>query len=186
MFFLLISLPPTLQAFRISSKPASFEPYESDLPDYPISIDPVITITSSLILIIGVLVIIESLFLWVPSLTDLTKSKGKMVWTWRRIIFPERVFSIFDAETRIVIRRKGSSFLGWIMREFTMEIYLSQEHQNIKQIADFSGITKIVNTPTSKILVKTVKLEHIPLQIIQMRSILSSMKQSLHAPESIR
>jgi hypothetical protein len=66
-----------------------------------------------------------------------------------------------------------------------MEIYLPQEHENIKQITDFTGIEKIINTPTSKILVKTVKLEQIPLQIIQIRSILSSMKQSPIAIGSI-
>lgn len=172
MLFLLISLPPTLQAVRIHSPMASSEFYA----DYPITIDPMITITTSFVLVIGLLVLIESLYLWVPSLTDLTKTNGKMVWIWRRIIFPERIFSLLDKETRIVIRRKRSSFLGWIMREFTMEIYLSREHRNIKQIIDFTGIEKIIDTPTNKILVKTVKLEQIPLQIIQMRSILSLMR----------
>ncbi|MFW9903469.1 MAG: hypothetical protein ACFFFH_03990 [Candidatus Thorarchaeota archaeon] len=179
MFFLLISLPQTLQAVRFPSPTTSSELSESKFFANSIKLtNPLTTIISSLILIIGLLVLIESLFLWVPSLTDLTKFKGKMVWTWRRNIFPERIFSLIDAEKSIVIRRKRSSFLGWIMREFTMETHLPPRYQNVKQITDFTGIEKIINTPTSRILVKTVKLEQIPLQIIQMRSILSLMKPS--------
>ncbi|MFX0124615.1 MAG: hypothetical protein ACFFAE_13365 [Candidatus Hodarchaeota archaeon] len=59
-----------------------------------------------------------------------------------------------------------------------MEIYLPRDKSNVKQITDFSGIKKIIKTPTQSILVKTVKSEHLPLQIIQVRSIIALMKPS--------
>ncbi len=174
--FLIISLQPTIQAIRKSSLPSSQPSEASYFADSAVLSDPLITVISSFLVIIGLFVLMESLFLWVPSFTDLTESKGKMVWLRRGFIFPERVLSLLDADTRILIRRKRSSLRGLLMREFTMEIFLYEDKNNIKQITDFSSIEKIIKTPTYNILVKTVRLEHLPLQIIQIRSLLALMK----------
>jgi hypothetical protein len=175
--FLIIFFQPAAQNIR----EGTFSPVEQKenhefFTDSPATLD-FIEIVSSLIFLLGLLGSIELLFLWVPSLTDLTESKGKMVWLRKGLFFPERVLSL-EVDAKIIIRRKQSSFLGWIMREFLMEIYLSPEQRYIKQVTDFTGIEKIINTPSAIILVKTVKIEQIPLQLIQIRSILSLMKQS--------
>jgi hypothetical protein len=167
---LLVYFQPTIQNIReTSSSQIEFAEDYNILADSPAIFD-FIEVISTMIAFIGILVLIGMLFLWMPSLTELKESK--MIWVRKGIVFPERIFSLPDAEGRIIIRRKRSSFLGWIMRDFTMEIYLSKEKANLKQITDFGGIEKIVNTPSHNILVKTVKLEHIPLQIIQIRSLL--------------
>lgn len=168
--FLLIYFQSTIQNIRETS--FSRIEYTEDynvLAGSPAIFD-FIEVISIMISFVGILVLIGMLFLWMPSLTELTESR--MLWVRKGIVFPERILSLPDAEGRIIIRRKRSSFLGWIMRDFSMEIYLSKEITNLKQITDFSGIEKIVHTPSHNILVKTVKLEHIPLQIIQIRSLL--------------
>ena len=101
-----------------------------------------------------------------------------MVWLRKGLFFPERVLSFLDEDTKIIISRKRTSIHGLFFREFTMQILLPKDKSNLKQIIDFSGIEKIFHTPTHNILLKTVKSEQIPLQIIQIRSILSLMKQS--------
>ena len=133
-------------------------------------------IVSSLIFLIGLLILCELLFFWVPSLTDLTlnKSKGRMVWTRKRLGFPERTFSLFETNSKILIRRKRSSLKGLLMREFTMEIHLTLDKADIKRISDFTGIERIIQTPTHNILIKTVVLKCLPLQLIQLRTILAS------------
>lgn len=176
--FLLVSFQPTIQAISKTSPSFFGETQDTEiLADSPTILN-VINIVSSIIFLIGLFILIETLFLWVPSLTDLTESKGNMLWLRRGQIFPERVLSLLEANTRIIIRRKRSSLRGLFMREFAMEIYLTKDKSNIKQIIDFSGIEKIIKTPTHSILVKTVRLEHLPLQIIQIRSILALMKPS--------
>ncbi|UCG01047.1 MAG: hypothetical protein JSW11_15695 [Candidatus Heimdallarchaeota archaeon] len=174
--FLIIGLRSTMQNMReVTFSSSEQTDYKTIADSLAINI---IEIVSSAIFLIGLLVLVEMLFLWVPSLTDLTGSNGQMVWIRKGIIFPERLLSLLDVETRIVIRRKRSSFRGLFMREFSMEIYISKEKSNVKQITDFTGIEKIINTPTYYILIKTVRIEHLPLQIIQIRSILALMKQS--------
>ncbi|MHA2246474.1 MAG: hypothetical protein ACXADY_16150 [Candidatus Hodarchaeales archaeon] len=130
-----------------------------------------------LIFIIGLLILIESLFYWVPSLTDVTENenKGKMIWQKTQLWFPERVFSISDANTRILIRRNRSSLAGLLMKEFTMEIYIDKNIPEIKQISDFTSIEKMIQTPSYKILIKTIKLKFLPLQLIQIRTIIALM-----------
>ncbi len=140
-------------------------------------VNPLLEIISSLIFIIGILILIESLFFWVPSLTDLTvnKNKGKMIWFWKRFRFPERAFTLLDTGTKILIRRKRSSLKGLLMREFIMEIHISKDRSEIKRISDFTGITKIIQkTPSQTILMKTVMLKSLPLQILQIRTLLAS------------
>ena len=168
--FLQVFLQPTIQNIR-ETAPSRIEYTEDNnvLADSPVILY-FIEIVSILIFFIGISILIGMLFLWMPSLTELTESR--MLWVRKGIVFPERILSLLDAEERIIIRRKRSSFLGWFMREFTIEIYLSKTKSNIKQITDFGGIEKVINTPTHNVLVKTVKLEHIPLQIIQIRSLL--------------
>lgn len=135
------------------------------------------TIINSLIIIIGFLIVCESLFFWVPSLTDITKKKaeGKMIWQKKLFCFPERIFSILDDNILILIRRKRSSLKGILMKEFTMEIHLDKEIKEIKQISDFVGIEKVVHTHSHSILLKTVNLKSLPLQILQIRTILALM-----------
>ena len=166
---LLVYFPPNIQNIRESTFSRIEYTEDANFLAGPAVLD-FIEIISILIFLIGLLILIEMLFLWMPSLPDLTESK--MLWIRKGIIFPERILSLLDTEAKIVIRRKRSSFLGWIMREYIMEIYLSKVQSNIRQITDFSGIEKIINTTSHNILVKTVKLEHIPLQIIQIRSLL--------------
>ena len=166
--FLIIYFQPTKQNIGDTSRIENTEVY-GILAESPVPLQ-LIEIGSTLILFFGLLVLIELLFLWMPSFSDLTESK--MVWKRKVMVFPERILYLLDAETRIIIRRKRSSFLGWIMREFTMETYVPKVKTNIKQITDFSGIERIIKTPTHNILVKTVRLEHIPLQVIQIRSLL--------------
>ncbi len=137
-------------------------------------------VVSLMIFIIGLLILIESLFYWVPSLTDVTENenKGKMIWQKTQLWFPERVFSVSDANTRILIRRNRSSLDGLLMKEFTMEIYIDKNIQEIKQISDFTSIEKMVQTSSHKILIKTIKLKSLPLQLIQIRTILALMVTS--------
>ncbi|MFX0120122.1 MAG: hypothetical protein ACFE9A_12130 [Candidatus Hodarchaeota archaeon] len=142
--------------------------------------NPLFIIISSLIFMIGLLLLIESLFFWIPSLTDIPVfgRNGKMIWTKKFIGFPERVLSLQDTDTRIVIRRKRSSLRGLLLREFTMEVYIPLDRPEFKQISDFTSMEKINTTPTHKVLVKTVKFKYLPLQIIQIKSILALMLKS--------
>ena len=126
---------------------------------------------------LGLLVLIESLLFWVPSLTDITvdKNKGKMSWSWKQFMFPERIFSLFDSDARILIRRKRSSLKGLLMREFTMEIHLMMDQSEIKQISDFTGVERVDQRSHSHtVLFKTVELKRLPLQILHIRTILAS------------
>ncbi|MFX1284882.1 MAG: hypothetical protein ACFFB5_14570 [Promethearchaeota archaeon] len=140
-------------------------------------VNPLLGIISSLIFIIGLLILIESIFFWVPSLTDLfiDNSKGKMIWYWTRLGFPERVFSLIDTDVRIIVRRKRFSLKGLFMREFTMEIHFTKDTSEVKRISDFTGIAKIIQkTPSHIILLKTVMLKSLPLQILQIKTLLAS------------
>lgn len=133
---------------------------------------------SSLIFMLGLLVLIESVLFWVPSLTDITvdKNKGKMIWSWKKFWFPERIFSLFDSDARILIRRKRSSLKGLLMREFTMEIHLMMDQSEIKQISDFTGVERIDQRSHSHtVLFKTAELKRLPLQILHIRTILASI-----------
>ncbi len=130
--------------------------------------------------IISLFLLSELLFFWVPSLTDLSEKKGngKMVWLRKHGVIPERVFSLKNSNAQILIHRKRSSLRGLLMKEFTMEIYIDKNIPEIKQISDFTSIEKMVQTPSHKILVKTIKLKSLPLQLIQIRTILALMMKS--------
>ncbi len=139
------------------------------------------TAISALFFIISLLVLGELLFLWVPSLTDLSgkKGEGKMVWLRKHGVIPERIFSYKNSNAQIFIHRKRSSLKGLLMKEFTMEVHLSKNIQEIKQISDFASIERIVQTPTHNILIKTVILKYLPLQFIQIKTILASIVKTL-------
>ncbi len=136
---------------------------------------------STLFFIISLVILSELLFFWVPSLTDLSgkKGEGKMVWLRKLRVIPERVFSHKNSNAQILIHRKRSSLKGLLMKEFTMEVHLSKNIQEIKQIADFTSIERIVQTPTHNILIKTVILKYLPLQFIQIKTILASIVKTL-------
>ncbi|MFX0126234.1 MAG: hypothetical protein ACFFAE_21620, partial [Candidatus Hodarchaeota archaeon] len=70
--FLIISLRSTIQTFRGPSSLASDIPNEAKfLADSAVLIDnPIITVISLLLVFIGLLVVMESLFLWVPYLKN--------------------------------------------------------------------------------------------------------------------
>ena len=172
---LIVSFQPKLRDSRIFAGSYPREAEFDSITDSPAILN-MIEFISSFIFLLGLFVLIETLFFWVPSLTDITQSKGRMIWLRKGLIFPERVLSFLAADVRVIIRRKRSSFHGLFLREFLIEIYLSKDELNIKQIIDFSGIEKIIKTSTHYILAKTVNLEHLPLQIIQIRSILALMK----------
>lgn len=134
-------------------------------------------VISTFFFIVSLFLLSELLFFWVPSLTDLSekKGKGKMVWLRKHGVIPERVFSLKNSNAQILIHRKRSSLRGLLMKEFTMEVHLSKNIEEIKQISDFTSIERIVQTPTHNILIKTVMLRYLPLQFIQIKTILASI-----------
>lgn len=172
-------LPPIIHDYTEASNKGQGLAYEQEDAQRTTDIvtDFVLLGFSSLIFMLGLLVLIESLLFWVPSLTDITvdKNKGKMSWSWKQFMFPERIFSLFDSDARILIRRKRSSLKGLLMREFTMEIHLMMDQSEIKQISDFTGVERVDQRSHSHtVLFKTVELKRLPLQILHIRTILAS------------
>jgi hypothetical protein len=76
-------------------------------------------------------------------------------------------------ENSIVIRRKRSSLQGILMREMVLEIHISKTKSDHKRIVDFLTHEKIIHSTTHIILVKSVKTQHLPLQVIQIRALLA-------------
>jgi hypothetical protein len=62
------------------------------------------------------------------------------------------------------------------MKEFTAKVHLSRDTPEIKRISDFIGVEKIVQTPTHFTLIKSVDLRYLPLQIIQVQSLLAVIR----------
>lgn len=174
---LIFWLPPIIRDYGQIS---TFEEYQEDIRGTKAStviFDYLPKVTITLLFLISLVLLSGLLFLWVPSLTDLSgiKGKGKMVWLRTHGVIPERVFSLKNSNAHILIHRKRSSLKGLLMKEFIMEVFLSKDMQEIKQISDFTSIEKITQTPNHNILIKTVNLKQLPLQFIQIKSILASV-----------
>jgi hypothetical protein len=131
-----------------------------------------------LLLIIGILILFECMFFWIPSLTDFVfiDKKGEMIWRKNRFWFPERWLNLKLENASISVHRKRFSLNGLLMKEFTAKVHLSRDTPEIKRISDFIGVEKIVQTPTHFTLIKSVDLRYLPLQIIQVQSLLAVIR----------
>ncbi|MFX0172209.1 MAG: hypothetical protein ACFE9L_09830 [Candidatus Hodarchaeota archaeon] len=131
-----------------------------------------------LLLIIGTLILIECIFFWIPSLTGFVSfdKRGEMVWRKSRFWVPERCLNLKLENTLISVHRKQFSLDGLLMKKFTAKVYLPKDTPEIKRISDFIGVEKLLQTPTDYLLVKSVDLRYLPLQIIQIQSLLAIMR----------
>jgi len=140
-------------------------------------IDSLLRVILPLILIAGVFLSLEFSFFWIPSLSRIYgRSKGQMIWSWNHFFIPERTFRLEFEEAYFILRRKRSSFSGLLLKELVMEVHLSQDTFYFKDISDFIHKEKVIQTATDQIIVKTVKLEHLPLNILQIQMLLNSVK----------
>ncbi|MFX0051991.1 MAG: hypothetical protein ACFFAJ_01935 [Candidatus Hodarchaeota archaeon] len=128
-----------------------------------------------LLLILGILILIECTFFWTPSLTGFVSidKKGKMLWRKSRFWVPERCLNLKLENASISVHRKQFSLNGLLMRKFIAKIHLPKDTPEIKRISDFIGVEKMVQTPTAYLLIKSVDLRYLPLQIIQIQSLLA-------------
>ncbi|MFX0184282.1 MAG: hypothetical protein ACFE95_14460 [Candidatus Hodarchaeota archaeon] len=131
-----------------------------------------------LLLIIGLLILFECFFFWIPSLTDFVSidKKGEMVWRKNRFWFPERWLNLKLENASISLHRKRFSLNGLLMREFIAKIHLPRDTPELKRLSDFIGVEKIVQTPTHFTLIKSIGLRYLPLQIIQVQSLLAVIR----------
>jgi hypothetical protein len=131
-----------------------------------------------LILIISILFLIVCIFFWIPSLTSLISidKRGEMKWRKSRLWIPERCLNLKLENASISVHRKQFSLDGLLMKKFTAKVHLPKDTPEIKRISDFIGVEKIDQTPTDYLLVKSVDLRYLPLQIIQIQSLLAIMR----------
>ncbi|MHA1332023.1 MAG: hypothetical protein ACTSR2_13215 [Candidatus Hodarchaeales archaeon] len=130
----------------------------------------------SLFLIVGLVISFELSFYWIPSLSNMVgKYKGQMIWVWNHFFILERAFLLEFEDIHIIFRRKRFSFSGILLRELLMEVHLPHDKLHIRDFSDFIQKEKIIQTAKDQIIIKTVRLEHIPLYIQQIQLLSRSL-----------
>jgi hypothetical protein len=125
--------------------------------------------------ILGTFILIFGTFLWFPQLKldTFPDTSVKMKWRMGRFRIPSRrqIFH-FDSIT-IQIRRKSTSLSGIALRELLFEVHLEKGHPRWQDLADYATFERIRRGSNWIVLEKTIRPQHIPVQLIQARTLLS-------------
>lgn len=129
-------------------------------------------LTFPLFFFISLIIIFNFLLLWTPSFVTIPVDETMKRKGWSQTLLRRDIrFSIKG--NLVVIRRKRSSLKGILLREMVFEIHISKSQSDHNRINDFLSYEKSVVTPTHIILIKTVKTQHLPLQVIKIRALLA-------------
>ncbi|MFW9856251.1 MAG: hypothetical protein ACFFFG_14460 [Candidatus Thorarchaeota archaeon] len=133
-----------------------------------------------LILSFGVLILFICYFSWMPNLMPKSFSniQGKMVWKLGRFRVPKRYLVFKLGSETIQISRKITNFNGIVLRELLFEVHLEKNHSRWKEYADFAVFGQIEERSDKIVLQKSIKPQHIPVQLILAQALLSVPKNN--------
>lgn len=142
-------------------------------------IEMLLRISLPFILVIGVIISLVITFFWIPSLTVISESpRGKMIWTRTHHFIPERIFLLELGSCLMKCKRKRKSIFGLLLKEVELEIHFPVDFLDFKEISDYIQKDRIIYTPNERTILKTVKLEYVPINIFQIQELVSTLNST--------